>query len=804
MTRERLPVAWFRRSQRLAAAAVVWLVLFAALPGQIAAATPAQSAPADSWQWAVCKAPWNPAAFADEKFGVNESFRATEIAKNIGAKWSRFVFEWSQVEEEEGNYQKLSHQFYLGPGTLNRELGNGFRTYGLIKNTPPFAQLEPTHGVRSKPDLDKWGHFVRVMVSHFKGDIDYWAIWNEVEISPGGPNARYNTLVGTAADYLEILKVAYRVAKSANPDAKIIVAPYSYHFDLQEGGEQSLPWLDAFIAALLADPEAEANNYYFDVFAMNIYRNPHDIYDRIAGSIPWSVRPPDRTSIKSRLEAAGIDPNRFEWWITEMNFMAYDDAQAEGWDPEARNDGFRITMQEQAAALVQAYALAFAAGWDKVFWHAMSDDPPPPPDELWGMARFNPHLENADTGRLRPAACAYLMAARYMAHATNTRLHTLDRPNQTTDPNGTYNPNPRQFAPRFEWHVQQVTFDRDGERTFVLWNSGPEDVLVAVQRSAASARLLDMFGNELPLTQSGAYWLVNLGKATRHFSLFGGDPADYFYIGGAPVFLIEYGPTDAEPIAPKLATDTDIAAEVAAPAPEVSVPSQGDDFSIANGHFYPQARGDRPLSFGYTILDDDLCPCYTQFVALGGVGALGYPASQPYREGAFVYQATQGVLLQWNPAAGVMNIANVFDILSANGFDDHLEVKSQIPRSFDWSSDDGRPFEGTDGIVENHFNVIFNPRSDDSEVMRAARPALRATYLANPQWLLQYGLPMGIKEYGNVIVVRGQRAAFQYWRENVPWAAAGQVTKVLGGDVYKESGLIPDDAVAPIPAPERP
>lgn len=212
--------------------------------------------------------------------------------------------------------------------------------------------------------------------------------------------------------------------------------------------------------------------------------------------------------------------------------------------------------------------------------------------------------------------------------------------------------------------------DRGSERTFVLWNSGPEDIKVAVQRSAETARLLDMYGNELPLQQSGQNWLIDLGKATRHFSLFGGDPADYFFVGSPPVFLIEYSPSEADPIAPRLATDTDIAAEVAAPTPEVSLPSQGDDYGIANGHFYPQARGDRPLSFGYTIVDDALCPCFTQFIALGGVAALGYPASQPYQEGGFVYQATQGALLQWDPATGQMNFANIFDILSANDFDD--------------------------------------------------------------------------------------------------------------------------------------
>ena len=116
-------------------------MLFTALPGQVAAATPAQSSETETWQWTDCKAPLNTASVADERFGVNESFRASEVAKNLGAKWSRFVFEWSQVEEDEGNYQKLTHQFYLGPGTLDRELANGLKIYGLIKN---YASLCPT------------------------------------------------------------------------------------------------------------------------------------------------------------------------------------------------------------------------------------------------------------------------------------------------------------------------------------------------------------------------------------------------------------------------------------------------------------------------------------------------------------------------------------------------------------------------------------------------------------------------------------------------------------------------------------
>jgi hypothetical protein len=60
---------------------------------------------------------------------------------------------------------------------------------------------------------------------------------------------------------------------------------------------------------------------------------------------------------------------------------------------------------------------------------------------------------------------------------------------------------------------------------------------------------------------------------------------------------------------------------------------------------------------------------------------------------------------------------------------------------------------------------------------------------------------MGSRDYGNVFVVRAQRAAFQQWKVDVSWAKAGQVVIANGGDVAKEAGLYPDLATAPQLAP---
>jgi hypothetical protein len=78
---------------------------------------------------------------------------------------------------------------------------------------------------------------------------------------------------------------------------------------------------------------------------------------------------------------------------------------------------------------------------------------------------------------------------------------------------------------------------------------------VAIKASGTSAVLIDSSGKETPIEPNGEGRLVvDLPPATRHFDLFGGDPAGYFYIGGPTFVLVEKGvPGDAPVDAPGFA-----------------------------------------------------------------------------------------------------------------------------------------------------------------------------------------------------------------------------------------------------------
>ncbi|HEV2123338.1 MAG TPA: hypothetical protein VGW38_11255 [Chloroflexota bacterium] len=474
----------------------------------------------------------------DTHFGVNESFLASHFSHQLGARWTRWVVDWSEIQRNgEGDFNTDDDQntYYIDTEALRQEIRHGYQVMGVIRSTPEWAQTNPAFGVRSVPrGLDRpvddpenaWAEFMRWMASRYAGRIDTWAIWNEVEIPPTGPNARYNTWAGSLEQYYRLLKVAWLAVRSVNPNGRIILAPYSYHRDKE--------WLIRFLSVASRDPEAAAHGYFFDIVGLNLYRNPHDLYDRKKGGTPWALEAADRTGVDEQLARFGLQK---PVWVTEVNSMPYDDRNVEGWDPAARNDGFRITLDEQASFLIQAYALGIAAGYETIFWQAMRDDPPPVPDELWGLVRFHPDWVNADPASIRPAYTAYQVATRYLSNADRVEFVTVDR----ADPQ-VY----RRNAPRYQWWIHQVAFQRGQSRTTVLWNGAGFPTRVALPKLGASAKVVDKYGNESPIEPAGNRWVVTLAAATRHFNLFGGDPPGYYYVGGAPILIVEEGvPADA-------------------------------------------------------------------------------------------------------------------------------------------------------------------------------------------------------------------------------------------------------------------
>ena len=168
--------------------------------------------------------------------------------------------EWSEVQrfgEDTFNSDDDRNTYNIDTETLRQDIRYGYQVMAVLKSTPAWAQSDPTKAVRSVPrglDLpiddpgNVWATFVRWMASRYRGRIDTFAIWNEVEIPDAGPNAVYNTWAGTLEQYYRLLKVAWQTAHAVNPDARIVLSPYSYHRDKT--------WLSRLLRVASQDPKA--------------------------------------------------------------------------------------------------------------------------------------------------------------------------------------------------------------------------------------------------------------------------------------------------------------------------------------------------------------------------------------------------------------------------------------------------------------------------------------------------------------------------------------------------------------------
>jgi len=212
------------------------------------------------------------------------------------------------------------------------------------------------------------------------------------------------------------------------------------------------------------------------------------------------------------------------------------------------------------------------------------------------------------------------------------------------------------------------------------------------------------------------------------------------------------------------------------------------DYDIPGGHFFTQTNGS-PVgasATGYSVTNQDGIPFWDAFQRFGGQYVLGYPVTQRFTYDGFVTQAMQKVVFQWRPDRKEVWFLNTFDALHDKGKDDWLLIYRQTPKPFDTSPDNGLSW---DQVLKRH--LAFLDQND----------AIKKVYFSDPQAIDHFGLPVAYADAGNSFVIRAQRATFQYWKENVPWAEKGEVTVANGGDLAKEAGLWPAQAVMPEAAP---
>ena len=157
---------------------------------------------------------------------VPEPTNTLLASEAMGARWVRLhdfgdFCHWRVVEPEKG-------RFVWRDAEIDDLRNRGFTILANLGHPPLWAgrphPQDQDHGSwTSAPprDIAEWENYVFKTVEHFRDRIRHWEVWNEP--------CWQGFFSGTPEEYAELLKVAYRAIKRADPQAVVIGGCFSSH-----------------------------------------------------------------------------------------------------------------------------------------------------------------------------------------------------------------------------------------------------------------------------------------------------------------------------------------------------------------------------------------------------------------------------------------------------------------------------------------------------------------------------------------------------------------------------------------------
>jgi hypothetical protein len=202
--------------------------------------------------------------------------RTLRMAAEGGIGWVKQQFPWAELEPQRKGE-------YLRPGDRAStwlkfdDIVALCEAYGLRivarLDLPPAWSRQDNSLQNAPPDrLEDYGDFVYEFVRHYRGRIGHIQIWNEPNIYPEWGNRPVDP-----AEYVEMLKIAYRRAKEADPNVYVLSAPLA--FTLGEPHPEPGRWRSMNDLTYLEGMYQAGAGAVFDILSTNAFgmdRPPED------------------------------------------------------------------------------------------------------------------------------------------------------------------------------------------------------------------------------------------------------------------------------------------------------------------------------------------------------------------------------------------------------------------------------------------------------------------------------------------------------------------------------------------------
>jgi len=327
------------------------------------------------------------------RFGVIGAAGHDAALDTLGVGWEQIVFAWDALQPDGPGTLDTSA---IDPAALEAAQAAGREVVGLIVRTPAWASAggEPDAvpdglALPVRDPRNHWAAFVRALVRHYAPlGVHTWVIYDEPDVRPGEGEVHF---AGDVAAYAQMVRVAAQAVRSVDPQAEIHLAALNWWVDMAAGRE---PYLARLLRIWRADPALDAPEASFDAVRLRVRDSTAAVSDVLgaARAILDAARLPDMPVV---LEVSAR--------------VTVEDGGA------GRVPLFGITPQMQADFVVQAAALARAAGVERFAYGPLAD-----PDDQPGAGLIAPD------GTRRPAFAAYQRAIALFAPAERAALYAHD------------------------------------------------------------------------------------------------------------------------------------------------------------------------------------------------------------------------------------------------------------------------------------------------------------------------------------------------------------------------------------------